>query len=627
MAGRERRVGLFSTVPVEVLFAANREPVDLNNLFVASQAPGEFLRQSDVLGLAPTLCAWTRGLFGVSVASEFSTVVVVPQGDCSSNVTMAGLLEQRGVQVVEFSYPVGLADATGMLEREIERFAGCFSVPLGRVQEQFERLRPVRELLDRLDRMNWIDRVVPGSVARQYLLQSTDMGGNSALFQRRLESLLGEFEDARPGAGPRMAVFGVPAIIGGLVERLEAGGAGVVLCETESDFAMIPPAASLVDQYLRYAYPYGIEGRLKRFVRLARARGVDGVVVYSQAFCHHNLEMACVESALTEWPTLFLEGDLPQALSPRDAVRLDGFMELFARRRRLPCGGPVCGAASERTGLSLGLDLGSRYAKVAARRDGECRTLAMDTVAFYQKFAERRDNGLAVRIEGLLAHLGLDDRGGEESMRVVSTGYGRNLVRFGNAVTVPEIVAHAAGAARQVSDDHFLLVDLGGQDTKALVVKGGNVETFVMNDKCAAGSGRYVENMAVLLGRTVEDVVGYAADPVALTNVCATFGESEIVGHIVDGVPFERICAGIMQSVAERTSQLIMRLGDAAHDLPLVLAGGLASSQALATFLAKLTGAPRVEALSRPRFNGAFGCLALADSGEVERKTKGERGA
>ena len=610
MAREENRIGIFSTVPVEVIFAAGLVPVDLNNLFVAHRDPGMLLRQADVLGLPRNSCAWTRGLFGATVAYDFRRVVSVPRGDCSNNAAMAGLLTQRGVRVVEFNFPIAGPDRQGQMAVELERFRDEFDVSEAKVNRSFESIRPVRELLARIDRANWEEGRVPGSVARACLLRSTDMGGNPRLFRRRLEKVLADHEEGGGVRGPRLALFGVPAVFDGFLEKLQEMGACVVLTETEHDFAMLPPADSLAQQYLDYAYPYGIGPRVTRFRNLLEERRVDGVVVYSQAFCHHNLELAFVERELAGIPLLVLEGDLPRAVTARDGVRLEGFLELLSARRkprpegRLKAPGPTAGVA-------VGMDLGSRFAKVVATVNGEPSSLAMDTVRFYNLFAAPNKAGKPeVDVGKLLAAMGV--KGGDyQDAVLISTGYGRNLVQFGNAQAVPEIVAHAAGAAGQVADERFLLIDLGGQDTKAVVVDCGRVEAFVMNDKCAAGSGRYVENMATLLAMPLDEVVRHYDSAVELTNVCATFGESEVIGLVVEGVAFERIAAGIMRSVAERTAGLVAKLPEA-RGLPVYLAGGLASGAALAALLSESLAAPSVTPLPEPRFNGALGCLKLA---------------
>jgi activator of 2-hydroxyglutaryl-CoA dehydratase len=145
------------------------------------------------------------------------------------------------------------------------------------------------------------------------------------------------------------------------------------------------------------------------------------------------------------------------------------------------------------------------------------------------------------------------------------------------------------------------------------LVRGGALVNFVMNDRCAAGGGRYVENMAAALGMPLEELLRCWESPVTLSNICATFGESEVVGLIVDGVELGRIGAGVLQSVASRCAQLLARLEGSAG-LPVYLAGGLARGPGLLTLLSQTLGVP-VRALPEPDYNGALGCALLA--GEV----------
>jgi len=116
--------------------------------------------------------------------------------------------------------------------------------------------------------------------------------------------------------------------------------------------------------------------------------------------------------------------------------------------------------------------------------------------------------------------------------------------------------------------------------------------------------------MALLLEMDLDEVLRHHADPVILSNVCATFGESEVVGFVVDGVPVERICAGILRSVVMRLLHLLGRMPDV-RDLPLYLSGGLAKSPGLVCLL-DIAWEGHVAALPRPRLSGALGCLELA---------------
>ena len=614
-ARRKGRVGFFATVPVEIILAAGMVPQDINNLFVTGSDPARLLHAADEAGVPRNLCAWTRGLYGATVANNMETIVVVPCGDCTNNVTMAELLGRVGTRVIRFNYPVPGTDERLHLEREMAGLAQQLGTTMAAAEGVFEELKPLRQLLRRIDLEGVAGGRLSAARARLLLLESTDFGGSPELFSRRLERGLREAQPTLAGAAPRIAVFGIPTILSNLGETLEEMGARVVLWETERDFAMVEPADSLVDQYLGYAYPRGLEARLERFLPLLKLRGVDSVLINAQAFCHHNLELRRVEQALAAYPTLVLESDAPGSVTARDRVRLEGFLALARNRRDAPAtlartappsGGleaPDCVSG----GTLVGLDLGSRFAKVMVRHGRDELLWSIDTIAFYRRFARRVDGALQVDLELLLQEVGVK---GGAAPGIVATGYGRNLLAFDNARVMPEMEAHALGAAHQVKEEHFLLVDWGGQDTKVVEVCAGRLISFVMNDKCAAGSGRYVENMARLLGEPLDAVLSCHADPVALTNIFATFGESEVIGHLVDGVPVPQICAGIMASVASRTAQLLARL-EVGGQLPIYLAGGLAQSIALRVMLEQATG--RVPCpIPEPRFSGALGCLLSA---------------
>jgi len=104
---------------------------------------------------------------------------------------------------------------------------------------------------------------------------------------------------------------------------------------------------------------------------------------------------------------------------------------------------------------------------------------------------------------------------------VVSTGYGRNNVNVENATVILELKAHTYGAVWQTGLDDFTLLDIGGQDSKVISVRNGKMADMVLNDKCAASCGRYLENMANILGIGLEELAGYHENPVELNSTCA----------------------------------------------------------------------------------------------------------
>ncbi len=245
---------------------------------------------------------------------------------------------------------------------------------------------------------------------------------------------------------------------------------------------------------------------------------------------------------------------------------------------------------------TLGVDAGSRDVKFAMiGPDGVILKHTIDTVQFYIKC---RGDNRRVDLKKLEAESGAC---GYE--RIVATGYGRNNVEIDNCSVIPEIMAHAKGAVYQTGLADFTLVDLGGQDTKVISVKNGTVDDFVMNDKCAAGSGRYLENIANTLGVSMDRLSECEDDPLVMSNTCAIFGESEVVGLVSDGEPLERILAGANRTVVMR---LLPMLGKFRNDT-IVTTGGVAKNRAIRAMMARETGA-RVIAPEAPQLNGAIGC-------------------
>jgi predicted CoA-substrate-specific enzyme activase len=248
---------------------------------------------------------------------------------------------------------------------------------------------------------------------------------------------------------------------------------------------------------------------------------------------------------------------------------------------------------------AYGLDFGSRYVKVAyprGRRDFGRRQL--DSITFYRNYLVRVQG--RVRIDW--GRLGLPPPGA-----LVATGYGKNLLKA-HFPTITEIRAHFLGARFLTALDHFILLEMGGQDTKVLYIRDGRVFDFLTNDRCAAGTGRYLENMARFLKMPLTEFARCWQDPADISQTCAIFGETELVGHLLEGVEPTRIAAGVNASVARRALAMVRR-----YRCPtLVFVGGVARNQAVVKLLGDL-GDFQVVVPPHPQFNGALGCALEAD--------------
>jgi predicted CoA-substrate-specific enzyme activase len=245
--------------------------------------------------------------------------------------------------------------------------------------------------------------------------------------------------------------------------------------------------------------------------------------------------------------------------------------------------------------MLFGIDLGSRSVKIVGYADGGIgQKTCYDTARFYREFGRMDAGELFVSFESL----GLMPSNG-----LTVTGYGRNTVRVKGASVISEVKAHTIGAVHQTGLRDFTLLDIGGQDTKVIKVSGGRMEDFAMNDKCAASSGRYIENMAAVLGMTLDELSRHADDPAALSSTCAIFGESEIIQKMAEGVPGHELAAGVNLTIARRVLPLLGRFPDG----PIVFSGGVARNAAVASLVKTLTRRDIV-ILPEPVFNGALGC-------------------
>ena len=246
----------------------------------------------------------------------------------------------------------------------------------------------------------------------------------------------------------------------------------------------------------------------------------------------------------------------------------------------------------------LGVDLGSRYVKVTAERDGAYRFLGpYDTAEFYRGYVEPSPGGGVLRREVL----GLE---GEASL--AATGYGRARLG-GGAVMVPELEAIVGGVRVLTGIEDAVILDVGGQDSKAILLQGGRMADFATNDRCAASSGRFLENMSAALGMSLQEMGSHYGEPVELSSTCAIFGETELVGLMGEGYALERLAAGVNHAILRRLLPLVCRF----QIRTLVLTGGVAYNKALRMLLGERLGTEPVIP-QRPDFVAAVGCCNLA---------------
>jgi predicted CoA-substrate-specific enzyme activase len=193
---------------------------------------------------------------------------------------------------------------------------------------------------------------------------------------------------------------------------------------------------------------------------------------------------------------------------------------------------------------------------------------------------------------------------------VIGTGYGRYKVEFGDD-QVTEIVCHARGAAEMFPETRTVL-DMGGQDTKAIRIEpGGEVLDFCMNDKCAAGTGRFLQSAAAALGLELPELGPTALRgrrPVEISTTCTVFAESEVLSWLARGKAVEDILLGVHRSIGSRSFGLLRRVG---IEEEITFTGGVARNEAMVAVMNEVLGVP-TNVSEESHFIGALGAALFA---------------
>lgn len=255
---------------------------------------------------------------------------------------------------------------------------------------------------------------------------------------------------------------------------------------------------------------------------------------------------------------------------------------------------------------AAGLDIGSTYTKaVLAGITGDCPILGRAMVRTGFRLPEAGATALAMARR----EAGIEEG---DVVYVLSTGYGRFLVPFRDT-QVTDLTAHARGV-RFLFPDARTVLDVGGQTMKASRMDGrGKVLSFRLNDKCAAGTGAFLEKTARYLGYGMEEIgplVATSKTPVPISGVCAVFAESEVINHVSSGASAADILHGALASLVDRSVQLLRRVR---VEQEVVLVGGILRFETMARLLAeKLGAAVKVPAGDLVQFTGALGAAVLA---------------
>ncbi|MDD7363463.1 MAG: acyl-CoA dehydratase activase [Firmicutes bacterium] len=248
----------------------------------------------------------------------------------------------------------------------------------------------------------------------------------------------------------------------------------------------------------------------------------------------------------------------------------------------------------------MGIDIGSTSSKAVILKNGK-DVLAKEVVSL-----GAGTTGAKQVIDSVLEETGVKR---EEIDYIVATGYGRNSFK-GADKTMSELSCHAKGGV-YLFGDVGTIVDIGGQDIKALAIRDGMLQNFLMNDKCAAGTGRFLEVMARVLDVDIDELGeldAQATEKASISSTCTVFAESEVISALSKDIPIPNVVRGIHASVATKVAGLARRVG---LKEPVAMTGGVSKNPGIVRALEEELGC-EIKVSKDSQLAGAFGAALYA---------------
>ncbi|MCP5004563.1 MAG: 2-hydroxyacyl-CoA dehydratase [Planctomycetes bacterium] len=323
----EKVVGITTTIPIEIVYAAGYVPIDLNNIFICNNAPDDLVDFAELRGLPRNTCAWIKGLYTTTIQTGIKRIIGVIQGDCSNNHALIEFLEAEGIETIPFSYPHDRDK--DFLHHQLSTLSMRLGVDLEKTQKMKLILDKVRKTVHEIDRLTWKENKVTGDENHIWNVSTSDLMGNYELFDKKALSFLEEAKKRTPlDYDVRLGYIGVPPICSDLYSFLEKLRVHVVFNEVQRQFSMPYQTDTMVEQYVRYTYPFDISYHLIDIKTEIRKRDIHGIIHYVQSFCHRQIYDKLIRKNI-DIPILTLDCDRPGKLSGSMRTRVEAFIEML----------------------------------------------------------------------------------------------------------------------------------------------------------------------------------------------------------------------------------------------------------------------------------------------------------
>ena len=325
-----KKIGLTTTVPVEVLFAAGYTPVDLNNIFITSEDYTKYIDIAEQHGFPSSLCAWIKGIYGVCIEKDIKEIVGVMEGDCSNTKALTEVLKLRGITIYPFSYPQ--SHKIEDVEHEIKKLMETFNVGEDEVEKTRIKLNKIRKLAKEIDELTYKDNKAKAFENHLYQVSLSDFNGDVDICESELQKIITSIKQRESNEKKlRLGYIGVPPMTTDIYKFVEGFDANFVYNEVQREFAFPrgEEAKNIYYQYFDYTYPYDVDFRINELKKQIEERKLDGLIHYTQAFCHRAVEDIVLKEKL-DIPILNIEGDKLNTLDARTKLRLEAFLDMLS---------------------------------------------------------------------------------------------------------------------------------------------------------------------------------------------------------------------------------------------------------------------------------------------------------
>lgn len=324
-----KKIGITTTIPAEVVFAAGCVPVDLNNVFISSPDAAQLVAEAEYDGYPRNACGWIKGIYSTVRRTGIDTIIAVVEGDCSQTQAMVETLKMHGVEVIPFSFPYGRD--RDLLRLQIGKLIERLGTNWDDSVAWKRRLDTIRRKVWRLDEATWREDTISSFENHYYQVSCSDFNGDPDAFEAEVDSVLARSALNQPSTHKpklRLGYIGVPPIFTDFYDYIESLGAKIVWNEVQRQFTMPFETQDLVEQYALYTYPYDVFGRIEDIKREIERRNIAGLIHYTQSFCFRQIQDLIIRKHVNI-PILTIEGDAPAKLDARSKIRIESFVEML----------------------------------------------------------------------------------------------------------------------------------------------------------------------------------------------------------------------------------------------------------------------------------------------------------